>query len=231
MKRDCGFSWSISWPAGTNPPVHFQKVFHHITVEMANRKALYLTRINDYLSCLGVPDLQRESPAHTHKLLAIGVLHQSLNDHDPLVGHTFKTLLALPVTPINCLFDKGWREEHEPTLLNMTQMKVDLKLGLSPHDNNWRQWNARPYWDIVWLFKVKLLAEWLTVQVNKLGLKLFPFSVDSIIHCVLYWRSKAIFFSTGIQILFSNFSLCRAKEYETSMEAKTQVPDSPYKAK
>lgn len=163
MKRDWGFGWSISWPAGTNPPVHFQKVFHHITVEMGNRKALCLTRINNYLSCLGVPDLQRESPTHLHthkKLMAAWAMHQSPNDHDRLGGHTFKTLLALPVTPINCLFDNEWREELEPPLLNMTQRKVDLKLELSPHDNSWWQWNTRPYWDVVWLFKVKLLAGW-----------------------------------------------------------------------
>lgn len=206
---------------------------------MGNRKALYLTRINNYLSCLGVPDLQRESPTHLHthqhthkKLMAAGVMHQSPNDHDRLGGHTFKTLLALPVTPINCLFDNEWREELEPPLLNMTQRKVDIKLELSPHDNSWWQWNTRPYWDVVWLFKVKLLAEWLTVQVNKLSLNFF-LSLLTLSSVVFFTEGQKqfFFFPPGIQRLFSYYSLCRAKEYETSMEAKTQVPDSPYKAK
>ncbi len=42
--------------AGTNPPVVFQEVFDSIRVAMGNRKALYQTLINSYLSCLGSPD-------------------------------------------------------------------------------------------------------------------------------------------------------------------------------
>lgn len=40
----------------TNPPVVFLEVFDPISEEMADRKALYLTLINSYLSCLGIPD-------------------------------------------------------------------------------------------------------------------------------------------------------------------------------
>lgn len=42
--------------ARTNSPVVFQEVFDLVSVEMGNRKALYLTLINSYLSCLGMPD-------------------------------------------------------------------------------------------------------------------------------------------------------------------------------
>ena len=82
---------------------------------------------------------------------------------------------------------------------------------------------------VSWLFKTKLCGEWLTSQINKLRLNFFPslFTLSSVVFFT--WQAKHFF--SWYSKSFPYFSLCRAKEYETSMEAKTQVPDSPYKAK
>lgn len=113
-------------------------------------------------------------------------------------------------------------------MLSVTYMLENFRVELSMYVV-WREGSKNMFLQISRLIILSQVTWWMADRPNK-QTKLNPFFFFFFyIHRAQYWQSR-LFLPWVLKISFL-ISPCRAKEYETAMEAKAQVPDSPYKAK